>query len=68
MSKAITGDLSIVTSDGTVLKSNTDLGLAWMWAAKENGPEWETMTSPERIDSVTAALGALRSAYAESEL
>jgi hypothetical protein len=66
MTNAITGDLSIVTSNGTVLKDTTDLGLAWQWAESENGSEWADMDYIDRVLSVSDALGALRSSYAES--
>ena len=66
MTTALTGDLSIVTSDGTTLTDSTDLGLAWKWAENEHGAAWKGMPYRERVLTVSDALAALRAAYANT--
>lgn len=65
MTRAIVGDLSITTEDGTILEASTDLALAWKWAEHEHGAQWQAMTGAAQNASVSDALGALRAAYAE---
>lgn len=60
---AIVGDLSIETSDGTVLTASNDLALAWKWAEHEWGAQWAVMPNWERNSNVADALAALRAAY-----
>lgn len=60
---AIIGNLSIETSDGTVLTASNDLALAWKWAEHEIGARWAEMPTRERNWHVSEALGALRDAY-----
>lgn len=60
---AITGDLSIQTSDGTILTASNDLALAWKWAEHELGVRWEQLRYREQCWHVSEALGALRDAY-----
>jgi len=58
---AIIGDLSIEMEDGTVLTSNTDLGLAWKWAEHVYGDKWATMMPlREQWPAVAEALEELR--------
>ena len=65
---AITGDLTITTSDGTELHDVTDLGLAWKWAEHEVNaaadlPAWDVVPYGEQCGHVAAALTELRTAY-----
>jgi hypothetical protein len=65
---AITGDLSIVTSDGTVLRASTDIALAWLWAEAEVNAStdysaWSDVPRGEQWGHVSAALAELRRAY-----
>jgi hypothetical protein len=63
-SQAITGDLSIITSDGTELAAHNDLALAWKWAEHEHGPAaWANLTYGAKCASVADALAELRRAY-----
>ena len=59
----IVGDLSINTSDGTILTAPNDLLLAWAWAEHENGEGWGALTHREQYADVSAALAELRRAY-----
>jgi hypothetical protein len=68
-SRALVGDLSIVTADGTTLQASTDLALAELWAAHELGDAaWSAMPYGARVVEIGAALRSLRAAANEVEL
>jgi hypothetical protein len=65
---AIIGELSIVTSDGTVLRAASDVALAWLWAEAEVNAStelgsWESLGRREQWGHVADALAELRRAY-----
>ncbi len=65
--QAVIGDLSIQMSDGTVLRSHTDVGLAEQWAQYVHGNVWERLTSGQQSQATAEALRELRRTTAETE-
>lgn len=60
MSKAIIGDLSIETADGTVLSAPSDIRLARLWAEHENGAAWPSLGTRQQNSDIADALAELR--------
>ncbi len=58
--RAVIGDLSIQMSDGTVLRSRTDVGLAEQWAKYVHGNVWERLTHGQQSQATSEALAELR--------
>ncbi len=68
--RAVIGDLSIQMSDGTVLRSHTDVGLAGQWAEYVHGNIWDRLTSGQQSQATAEALHEFRrsaGAAAEAE-
>lgn len=59
----IIGELSITTTDGTVLSAPNDVRLAWLWAEHEYGDVWQLMRFGDQCATVADALAELRRAY-----